>query len=100
MSARNQTRQYSTFTVGGLLLGLDVLNVQEVLRSQPFTRVPLAPPAVEGLLNLRGEIVTAVDLRKLLPAFAAHSGAEPMNVVVRYRHECISLQVDDIGDVS
>ena len=59
-------RQYCTFYLGEQCYGLDVLNVQEIVRSQPLTRVPLAHPVVRGLINLRGQIVTAIDLRRRL----------------------------------
>ena len=58
--------QYCTFYVDGQFFGLDVLDVQEIIRYQEMTRVPLAPPVVRGLINLRGQIVTALDLRRRL----------------------------------
>ena len=57
------SREYATFFVDGLFFGIDVLQVQEVLRYQEMTQVPLAPAVIEGLINLRGQIVTAVDMR-------------------------------------
>lgn len=97
-------QQFCSFTVGGLLLGVDVLTVQEVIRRQPITRVPLAPPEVRGLINLRGQIVPAVDLRRRLgaagPAGGGDGGDAPaMNVVVRGADGVASLLVDEIGDV-
>ena len=59
-------KQFSTFVVDRLLFGVEVEKVQEVIRYQAMTRVPLAPPVVKGLINLRGQIVTAVDLRRRL----------------------------------
>ena len=59
-------RQFCTFAVDDLLFAIDVLDVQEVIRYQEMTRVPTAPPAVRGLINLRGQIVTAIDLRRRL----------------------------------
>ena len=59
-------KQFSTFVVDQLLFGVGVEKVQEVIRYQEMTRVPLAPPVVKGLINLRGQIVTAVDLRRRL----------------------------------
>ncbi len=91
--------QYSTFYVGGLLFGVDVLQVQEVLRYQQMTRVPLAPEVVEGLINLRGEIVTAIDMRRRLGLEARSGEAAPMNMVVRTGGGAVSLLVDEIGDV-
>ena len=92
-------RQFATFFVNGLYCGLEVLRVQEILRSQHMTRVPLAPPAVEGLINLRGQIVTAVDLRRCLQLPERPAGQRPFNVVVRSEGGAVSLLVDEIGDV-
>jgi purine-binding chemotaxis protein CheW len=94
-----QTLQYSTFTLDGLLFGVELTQVQEVIRYLEMTRVPLAPEVVSGLINLRGQIVTAVDLRKRLELEAAPEGSQPMNVVVRREEGAMSLQVDEIGDV-
>ncbi|MHB1327967.1 MAG: chemotaxis protein CheW [Gemmatimonadales bacterium] len=93
------TQQFCTFYVDGLYFGVDVLHVQEVIRSLEVTRVPLAPAAVHGLINLRGQIVTAVDLRTRLGLALRPEGVEPMNVVVRTEDGAISLWVDEIGDV-
>ena len=95
----SQNRLYCTFTLDHVLFGLDVENVQEVLRPQPMTRVPLAPPVVRGLINLRGQIVTAVDLRRRLELKPAPPGLQIMNVVVRSADGAVSLLVDEIGDV-
>ena len=92
-------RQYCTFCVGDLFLGVEVLKVQEVIRSQVMTKVPLAHEAVRGLINLRGQIVTGVDLRQRLGLGASTSGREPMNVVIRTGDDTVSLLVDTIGDV-
>ena len=92
--------QFSTFFVGDLFFGVDVLHVQEVLRAQQMTSVPQAPDVIEGLINLRGQIVTAIDMRRrlLLPARPAdHPGS--MNIVVRTADGAVSLLVDEIGDV-
>jgi purine-binding chemotaxis protein CheW len=94
-----KARQYSTFFVADLFFGIDVLNVQEVLRYQEMTRVPLAPHAIEGLINLRGQIVTAVDLRKCLNLKPRDNGKTPMNIVVRSEEGAVSLLVDEISDV-
>ena len=75
--------QYATFFVDGLFFGIDVLQVQEVLRYQEMTRVPLAPAVIEGLINLRGQIVTAVDMRRRLKLPPRADGQTPMNTVVR-----------------
>jgi len=91
--------QACTFWVDGLSFGLGVEHVQEVLRYQELTVVPRAPEAVHGLINLRGQIVTAIDLRCRLGLPPREDGALPMNVVVRTGGEVVALLVDDIGDV-
>jgi purine-binding chemotaxis protein CheW len=95
----NEERQFSTFFLDGLLFGVEVGKVQEVIRYQEMTRVPLAPPVVRGLINLRGQIVTALDLRRRLNLKDRASDRLPMNVVVRTGDEAVSLLVDEIGDV-
>lgn len=91
--------QYATFFLDNLYLGVDVLNVQEVIRYQDMTKVPLAPRVVEGLINLRGQIVTALDLRRRIGLVPRPDGRLPMNVVVRTADGAVSLLVDEIGDV-
>ncbi|HEX8497681.1 MAG TPA: chemotaxis protein CheW [Actinomycetales bacterium] len=93
------TIRMATFTLAGHTYGIDVDNVQEVLRSQSRTRVPLAPAAVAGLVNLRGQVLTAIDLREQLQLPPRTDGEEPMVVVIRVAGEPISLLVDSIGDV-
>lgn len=97
--ATSSTRLLTTFVVDGLHLGVDALDVQEVLRHQPMTQVPLAPAEVSGLINLRGQVVTALDLRRRLRRPARPEGELPMNVVVRTDDGPVSLLVDEIGDV-
>ena len=92
-------QQFSTFVVDQLLFGVGVEKVQEVIRYQQMTRVPLAPAVVKGLINLRGQIVTAVDLRRRLGIHPRTSDALPMNVVIRHEDGAVSLLVDEIGDV-
>lgn len=91
--------QFATFFLDGLYFGVEVLKVQEVIRYQQMTRVPLAPPVIEGLINLRGQIVTAIDLRRRIGLPSRRDGELPMNVVVRADDAAISLLVDEIGDV-
>lgn len=93
------TKQYCTFFLNGLYFGVEVLTVQEVLRFQQMTPVPLAPPMVKGLINLRGQIVSAIDLRHRLDLPERENDQTPMNVVVRSEDGAISLLVDEIGDV-
>ncbi len=91
--------QLATFYVADLFFGVDVLRVQEVLRFQPMTLVPQAPGVIEGLINLRGQIVTAIDLRRRLLLPPRPSDQSPMNIVVRTSDGAVSLLVDEIGDV-
>jgi purine-binding chemotaxis protein CheW len=95
----NESKQFATFYLGGMFFGVEVLNVQEVIRYQEMTRVPKAPPMIRGLINLRGQIVTAIDLRRRLELPARPAGQLPMNVVVRSEDGATSLLVDEIGDV-
>ena len=91
--------QFCTFYLDGLYLGVGVRQVQEVIRYQEMTRVPLAPNVVSGLINLRGQIVTAIDLRRRLGLPDRPADELPMNVVVRSDDGAVSLLVDEIGDV-
>jgi purine-binding chemotaxis protein CheW len=94
-----QTSQFCTFYLDSLLFGVDLKGVQEVIRYLDMTKVPLAPAVVSGLINLRGQIVTAVDLRRRLELQPAPAGLLSMNVVVRSEDGAVSLLVDEIGDV-
>jgi purine-binding chemotaxis protein CheW len=91
--------QFATFFVADLIFGVDVLRVQEVLSFQQMTRVPRAPEVVEGLINLRGQIVIAIDIRRRLGLPPRASDVPPMNMVVRTADSAVSLLVDGIGDV-
>ncbi|MDX1968430.1 MAG: chemotaxis protein CheW [Planctomycetaceae bacterium] len=91
--------QFVSFLINGELLGVPVSVVQEVLTSQQIAATPLARPEVAGLLNLRGQIVTAVNLRRRLGLPDLADGQPSMNVVVRHHGESFSLLVDDVGDV-
>lgn len=90
--------QLCTFELGDLYLAVPVAEVQEVIREQGITTVPLAPDTVHGLINLRGQIVTVIDLRRCLELTSARQAAE-MHVVLRREGNAVSLLVDDIGDV-
>ena len=94
-----ESGQFSTFFIADLFFGVDVLHVQEVLRFQPMTPVPQAPDVVEGLINLRGQIVTAIDMRRRLQMEKLGGGQSPMNIVVSTPDGAVSLLVDEIGDV-
>jgi len=91
--------QYATFEVGGHYLGIRVLDVQEVLREQRLTKVPLAPVAIAGLLNLRGQIIPALEMRTLLHLPERLETEGTLSVVLRTDTGPVSLQVDEIGDV-
>src|SRR5580704_15383348 len=95
----DREHEYCTFYVNGHYFGLDVLKVQEITRYQEMTRVPLAPPVVRGLINLRGQIVTAIDLRRRLQFEDRPAEEQPINVVVNTDDGAVSLLVDEIGDV-
>jgi purine-binding chemotaxis protein CheW len=93
------SQEYVTLTVANQLCGIPVLTVRDILGPQQVTRVPLAPPEVAGSLNLRGRIVTAIDLRRRLGLPPAEQGARPMSVVVDTMGEFYSLLVDQVGEV-
>ena len=93
------TSQFCTFYLDKLLFGVELKGVQEVIRNLDMTRVPLAPAVVSGLINLRGQIVTAVDLRRRLELESQPPGMIAMNVVVRSEDGAVSMLVDEIGDV-
>lgn len=92
-------RQYATFLLEDHLLGIEVENVQEILSVQGMTNVPLAPAMIAGLINLRGEIVTALDLRIRLGFPERPVDLQPMNLIVRTPDGLVDLLVDQIGDV-
>jgi purine-binding chemotaxis protein CheW len=94
-----RTSQFCTFYLDKLLFGVELKSVQEVIRSLDVTRVPLAPAVVSGLINLRGQIVTAVDLRRQLQLGPRPADVPAMNVVVHSDDGAVSLLVDEIGDV-
>jgi purine-binding chemotaxis protein CheW len=89
-----------TFTLNGLFIGIGVGEVHEVLLAQSLNPVPLAHPVVAGLINMRGQIVTAIDLRRVLQLPArTESDPAPSNVIVRSSLGLVSLLVDHVGDV-
>lgn len=91
--------EFVTFRLAEQWLGIPVLIVQEVLVAQRIANVPLAPVAVSGFLNLRGQIVTAVNLRTRLALEPRADAADVMNVVIRHEGELFSFLVDEVGDV-
>jgi purine-binding chemotaxis protein CheW len=95
----SETLQFCTFYLDKVLFGVELQGVQEVMQQMELTDVPLAPGVVGGLMNLRGQIVTAIDLRRRLELPERPPGMDAMNVVVRTRDGAVSLLVDQIGDV-
>jgi purine-binding chemotaxis protein CheW len=88
-----------TFTVAGQPCGVPVLVVRDVLGSQSITPIPLAPAEIEGAMNLRGRIVTAVDLRRRLGLPARPAETKPMSIVVEQGGELYSMLADVVGEV-
>jgi purine-binding chemotaxis protein CheW len=95
---KSHSRQFSTFTIDGRLYGIDVMKVQEVTKPLDVTLMRTAPPFIKGLINLRGQIATAIGLRELFGLKPEHS-IEKMTVVCRVEVVLLSLLVDNIGDV-
>lgn len=91
--------QWSTFFLAGEMFGFPVMGVQEVMNDQPITPVPLAPAHVVGLLTLRGEIMSAIDLRRLLGCAPRPDGKRAKLVIIRGEGRRVGLIVDAIGDV-
>lgn len=92
-------RKICTFYLDNYFFGLDVSQIQEVIRYHEITAVPLADETISGLINLRGQIVTAIDMRKRLDFPMLQEGQKPTNIIVRTDDGAVSLWVDDIGDV-
>ncbi|WP_425614367.1 chemotaxis protein CheW [Anatilimnocola sp. NA78] len=91
--------QYASFQVGDLLLGIDICQVQEINRNLQLTPVPHAPTAVRGVINLRGEVVTVIDLRCVLGMPPAEFTRGTRNVIIKHGGEQIGLLVDNVADV-
>ncbi len=93
------TQQFCTFFLKDQFFGVPVQQVQEVIRYQEMTRVPLVPQVIRGLINLRGQIVMALDLRRRFGMEERPESQLPMNIVVRTNDGPVSFLVDEIGDV-
>ena len=93
------TQIFATFLVDGLLFGVPATEVLELTTRRELTRVPLAPPTIEGLMNLRGQIIPAIDLRRRLELRPRPENLSPMNVVLRTEDGPVSLLVDQVGEV-
>lgn len=92
--------QFCTFFLDKHFFGIEVTKIQEVIPSQNMTRVPLASRVIRGLINLRGQIVTTIDLRRRLELSERPNQQLAMNMVVRTNDgDAVSLLIDDIGDV-
>jgi len=98
MATQSNSRQFATFFVAGRLYGIDVIRVQEVTKALVMAKIPLAPKFVHGLINLRGQISTAIGLRELFNISDAAPN-EQMNVVCKLHDVLVSFLVDSIGDV-
>ncbi len=91
--------EFSTFYLGDALFGIDILDIQEINKHFEITRVPQASEYIEGILNLRGKIVTIVDLGKKLGLPCIKKNKENRNIIVDSKDEYVGLMVDSIGDV-
>jgi purine-binding chemotaxis protein CheW len=94
-----ERKQFSSFFVNDLFFGIEVAKVREVAGALYMTPVPLAPPAVRGLVNLRGQIVTVIDLRCCLQVGERTPDQVPVNLILYTDDGCASLLVDEIGEV-
>jgi purine-binding chemotaxis protein CheW len=95
----DSTEDFVTFTIAEQLFGIPVLKVQDVLSSYQITRIPLAPPEIMGSLNLRGRVVTAIEMRARLGLPPRSDDAESMSIVAEHEGELYSLVVDSVGEV-
>jgi purine-binding chemotaxis protein CheW len=91
--------EYVTAMIGGQLFGLPIVRVQDVFKPERLTRVPLAPPEIAGVLNLRGRIVTVVDMRSRLGLAPREAGPSLMAIGVESRAESYGLLIDSVGEV-
>src|SRR3984893_1354330 len=94
-----QRHLFCTFFLDKLMFGVELQKVQEVMRHLELTEIPLAPDVVSGLMNLRGQIITAIDLRHCLELPTRQDDILPTNVVIRSADGAVSFLVDEIGDV-
>jgi len=97
--AQQNLTEYVTAMIGGQLFGMPIVQVQDVFLPERLTRVPLAPPEIAGVLNLRGRIVTLVDLRRRVGLGERQEGHTPMAIGVESRGESYGLLIDSVGEV-
>ncbi len=95
----SETKEFLTVMIAGQRFGIPILGIEDVLRSQKMTHIPLSPPEIAGALNLRGRIVTAIDMRCRLSVEPQEYTGKEMSVVVEHEHELYSLIIDSVGDV-
>ena len=98
-NTQQNVTEYVTAMIGGQLFGQPIVRVQDVFIPERLTRVPLAPPEIAGVLNLRGRIVTLIDLRRRFGLGQRESGQVTMAISVEFRAESYSLLIDSVGEV-
>lgn len=97
--SKDELQQFVTFSVGGQLFGISALSIQDVFAKLPMTKIPLSPPEIVGTMNLRGRIVTAIDMRTKLGLSLRGEDESYMNIVVNDKGDLYSLVVDQVGEV-
>ncbi|MBV5263449.1 chemotaxis protein CheW [Pinisolibacter aquiterrae] len=95
----NDSIQYVTVVIGGQLFGLPISRVHDVFVPESITRVPLSRPEIAGVLNLRGRIVTTIDMRRRLDLPPRGDGAQVMAVGIEHKGESYGLLIDNVGEV-
>lgn len=98
-NAQQNLKEYVTAMIGGQLFGLPILRVQDVFHPERLTRVPLAPPEIAGVLNLRGRIVTLIDMRRCLGLERREDDTLAMAIGVESGRESYGLLIDSVGEV-
>lgn len=98
-NAQQNLTEYVTAMIGGQLFGLPIVRVQDVFIPERLTRVPLAPPEIAGVLNLRGRIVTLIDMRRRFGLGQREDGNSSMAIGVESRGESYGLLIDGVGEV-
>jgi len=98
-STRSEPVQLATYYVADMCLALDIGLIQEIIRDVKVTRVPHAPPQVRGVINLRGEVTTVIDLRQVLGPAPLDTTSDTQTLIVRSQGESIGLIVDRVGDI-